>query len=276
MNPIPIMLNGLPGNVAAVIAGHLMSDARFRMIPFSLTGPEITADVHRIGATDITLVRPDVRDKVIADITAEEGPFITIDYTVPATVNDNARFYSGNGLPFVMGTTGGDRDLLAQTVFSSSICAVIAPNMAKQIVGFQAMMTYAADQFPGLFSGYRLEIVESHQQGKLDTSGTAKALVGVFNKLGIPFSRDQIVKIREPEDQKNRLGIPEAHLGGHGWHTYTLESADKTALFRFTHNINGRDIYAEGTADAVVFLAKKIARGCKGKVFSMIDVLKGE
>jgi 4-hydroxy-tetrahydrodipicolinate reductase len=276
MKPITIMLNGLPGSVAAVIAGHLLSDDRFRLIPFSLTGPEIRADVHRVKTTDIALVRPDARDKVIDDVTAKEGPFITIDYTVPGAANDNARFYSDKGLPFVMGTTGGDRDLLAETVKSSVVCAVIAPNMAKQIVGFQAMMAYAADQFPGLFSGYRLEIVESHQQGKLDTSGTAKAMVGYFNKLGIPFSQDQIVKIRDPEVQKNRLGIPEAHLKGHGWHTYTLVSADESASFSFIHNINGRDIYAEGTADAVVFLAKKTAQGLKGKVFSMMDVLKGE
>jgi 4-hydroxy-tetrahydrodipicolinate reductase len=59
MKPITIMLNGLPGSVAAVIAGHLLSDDRFRLIPFSLTGPEIRTDVHRVKTTDIALVRPD-------------------------------------------------------------------------------------------------------------------------------------------------------------------------------------------------------------------------
>ncbi len=275
MKPIKIMLNGLPGNVAAIIASHLIADNRFHMIPFSLTGPEITAAAQQIGSADIALVRPEARNKLISKLKDKEGPFITIDYTVPAAVNDNARFYCDNWLPFVMGTTGGDRDLLAETVRSSAVSAVIAPNMAKQIVGFQAMMAYAADHFPGLFSGYSLEIVESHQQGKIDTSGTAKAMVGYFNKLGIPFSENQIKKVRDPEVQKNRLEIPEAHLGGHGWHTYTLESADKTARFSFTHNINGRDIYAEGTADAVMFLGKKIAEGQTGNVYSMIDVLKG-
>ena len=45
-----------------------------------------------------------------------------------------------------MGTTGGDQGL-EDTVRTSSIL-VIAPNMAKQIVGFQAMMEYAANKFP--------------------------------------------------------------------------------------------------------------------------------
>lgn len=275
MNPIKIMLNGLPGNVAAIIAGHLIADRRFHVLPFSLTGPEINTAAQQIGSTDIALVRPEARESIILELKEKEGSFISIDFTVPTAVNSNARFYCDNGLPFVMGTTGGDRALLDETVRSSAVSAVIAPNMAKQIVGFQAMMAYAADHFPGLFAGYSLEIVESHQQGKIDTSGTAKAMVGYFSKLGIPFSEDQIIKIRDPQIQKGRLGVPEAHLGGHGWHTYTLESADKTARFSFIHNINGRDIYAEGTADAVVFLEKKIAEGLTGKVYSMIDVLRG-
>jgi 4-hydroxy-tetrahydrodipicolinate reductase len=70
-------------------------------------------------------------------------------------------------------------------------------------------------------------------------------------------------------------GIPPEYLSGHGWHTYTLISVDKTAKFEFTHNINGREIYAEGTLDAVLFLKQKLAQGAKGRVFSMIDVLKG-
>ena len=50
------------------------------------------------------------------------------------------------------GTTGGDRQKLEDTVVSSPIAAVIAPNMAKQIVGLQAMMAYAAETFPGRHS----------------------------------------------------------------------------------------------------------------------------
>jgi 4-hydroxy-tetrahydrodipicolinate reductase len=44
--------------------------------------------------------------------------------------------------------------------------------------------------------------------------------------------------------------------------------------FEFRHNVCGREIYAEGTADAVEFLAKKIKTG-KAGFYDMIDVLKG-
>ena len=80
--------------------------------------------------------------------------------------------------------------------------------------------------------------------------------------------------VRNPDEQR-RMGVPEKHLGGHGWHTYTLRSPDGTVLFRFTHNINGRDVYAAGTLDALRFLQQKVDAGDKGKVYSMTDVFKG-
>lgn len=49
-------------------------------------------------------------------------------------------------------------------------------------------MQMMADQFPGAFAGYKLEVQESHQRSKVDTSGTAKAIVGSFRQLGIHFS----------------------------------------------------------------------------------------
>jgi len=275
MNQIKVMVNGLPGNMATNVAQHILDDDRFALIPFSLTGPEITEQEYRISSLQIRLVHPGERQDLINIIKKKEGGFISIDYTHPSAVNSNAEFFCGNSLPFVMGTTGGDRKKLAETVFSSGICAIIAPNMAKQIVGFQAMMEYAAETFPDLFRGYSLTVKESHQKGKADTSGTAKAVVGYFNKLGIPFTEQDILMERDPEKQKTVWGIPPEFIKGHGWHTYTLVSEDKTVKFEFSHNVNGRDIYAKGTLDAIFFLNSRIREGVRGTVFSMIDVLRG-
>ncbi len=136
-------------------------------------------------------------------------------------------------------------------------------------------MAYAAETFPGLFNGFTLAVKESHQKGKADTSGTAKAMVAYFNKMGVPFTREQIVMERDPVLQAQVWHIPEAYLKGHGWHTYTLESPDKTVHFDFTHNVNGREVYVQGTLDAVKYLSAKVSAGVKGEVFNMIDVLKG-
>ena len=275
MNPIKVMVNGLPGNVSRIVAAQTLKDERFELVPYSLTGPEIQAPEYSLESVTIKLIQPDKRKSRIEEVIKSYGGFLSVDFTHPSAVNSNAEFYGGCGLPFVMGTTGGDRKKLEDTVNSSSIAAVIAPNMAKQIVGFQAMMAYAAETFPDLFKGYSLEIRESHQKGKADTSGTAKAMVGYFNGLGIPFSEDQIIKLRDPEVQKNQWGIPEQHLAGHGWHTYTLVSEDQTVRFEFSHNVNGRMVYTRGTLDALLFLSEKVKAGVKGKMFTMMDVLKG-
>lgn len=269
------MVNGLPGNMASNVASYALADSRFELIPHSLTGPEIIETETIIDSVSIRLILPKDRDQAVSAIKQKEGLFLNVDFSLPPAVNSNAEFYCKHGLPFVMGTTGGDRQLLEDTVLASSISAVIAPNMAKQIVGFQAMMEYAAKTFPDLFKGYSLKIKESHQKGKADTSGTAKAMVRYFNSLGLPFAKEEITKERDPEIQKNVMGIPEEYLSGHGWHTYSLDSNDKTVHFEFTHNVNGRDVYAMGTLDALIYLAKKVKQGSKGKVFTMIDVLKG-
>lgn len=275
MGSIKVMLNGMPGNMAVNVAKHTLNDERFELIHHSFTGPEIKDTEYFIDSVKITLIQPAVRDQAISEIKQKEGSFISVDYTHPSAVNGNAEFYCSHNLPFVMGTTGGDRQQLLDTVCASSTSAVIAPNMAKQIVGFQAMMEYAAITFPDLFKGYTLEIKESHQEGKADTSGTAKAMVASFNRMGVTFSEQDIMKERNPDVQNTRWGVPAEYLSGHGWHTYTLVSNDKTVRFEFTHNVNGRDVYAKGTLDAILYLSQKLKQEAQGTVFTMADVLKG-
>lgn len=284
MEKINIMVNGLPGMVAVKMAQFAAIDDRFNLIPYSLTGQEIEDKTISIDSISIELIKPDIRDEKIEQIRSLFPYFIVIDYTHPSAVNSNAEFYTQNRIPFVMGTTGGDREQLEQVVKNSSIPSVVAPNMAKQIVGFQAMMEYAATTFPDLFEGYSLTVAESHQNGKADTSGTARAVVGSFNKLGVNFDVNDIQMIRDPDVQQKEWNIPKEHLTGHGWHTYTLRAKDGSALFEFKHNINGRDIYVSGTFDAVLFLHEKLNQsnsstsgssrpGNAKTLYTMIDVL---
>ena len=51
--------------------------------------------------------------------------------------------------------------------------------------------------FPGSFDGYTLEVQESHQSSKEDTSGTAKAISANLAQLtGAAFTNAQIEKVR--------------------------------------------------------------------------------
>jgi len=269
------MINGLPGNMASEVVKSVLQNSDFSIIPVSLTGPEIGSQTHTLCDIEFRLIQPDTRDAEIGDVLEEYAPFISVDFSHPSAVNTNAAFYCENSLPFVMGTTGGDRDSLKETADRAGIPAVIAPNMAKQIVGLQMMLEYASENFPDLFSGYSLKIRESHQQGKADTSGTAKAMVQYFNRMGVPFEVENIEKVRDPETQKNEWCIPEQYLSGHAYHTYTLSSSDSTVELQFRHNVRGRNIYALGTLDAVRFLQARIDKGETG-CYSMLDVLRGD
>lgn len=261
------MIAGLPGKMATLVAEYVdkAEDMKLELFVLSEEAREM-----QIGKSKVYQIALDWHKEGL--IKRRSAIDIMVDFTLFQAVNRNAEMYCQVGIPFVMGTTGGDRELLKKTVEESDISAVIAPNMAKQIVAFQAMMEYAAENFLGVFEGYSLEIAESHQASKADTSGTAKTMVEYFNRLGIPFSESQIFKLRDPETQRKTLGVPEKYISGHGWHTYTFQSADETVFFRFAHNINGRAVYAEGTLDAIRFLNAHKTE--KGKVFSMIDVLK--
>ncbi|DAD49680.1 TPA_asm: hypothetical protein HUJ06_031962 [Nelumbo nucifera] len=119
-----------------------------------------------------------------------------------------------------------------------------------------------------------LKVMESHQASKLDTSGTAKAVISCFQKLGVSFDLDQIQQIRDPKQQIELVGVPEEYLSGHAFHMYHLTSPDQTVSFEFQHNVCGRSIYAEGTVDAAIFLAKKVRTKADKRIYNMIDVLQ--
>lgn len=84
--------------------------------------------------------------------------------------------------------------------------------------------------------------------------------------------QNQIRKVRDRVTQLESMGVPEDALDGHAFHTYTLTSPDDSVQFVFKHNVQGRSMYAQGTVDAVLFLAQKMRDGAEQKVYSMADV----
>ena len=267
-----VLVNGLPGQMATVVARRIVTVGKHMLVPYSFRGER--AGAVRVNGLPVQVLPASNREESIEIICAGYDPLMAVDFTIPEAVEGNVEFYCRRGIPFVMGTTGGDREALEEKVRGSDIVAVIASNMASPVVAFQAMMEYAAREFPGVLEGYRLSVVESHQEEKKDTSGTAKAVVRSFNGLGIPFTEEQIGKVRTKARQLG-MGVPEQALGGHGWHKYRAISPQGDVVLEFSHNITGREVYVEGTMKALDFLQKKVEAGEKGKVYSMIDVLRG-
>ncbi|KAG6547524.1 hypothetical protein Mapa_010972 [Marchantia paleacea] len=277
-----VMVNGISGKMGLETAKAAL-EAGLHLVPYSFTG-RMGPDQVPLSKIDVEGVEVEVygfsQRELAMDLCKQVSRrAVVIDYTVPAAVIGNASLYCSAGVPFVMGTTGGDREKLMKIVNDSKICAVIAPQMGKQVVAFQAAMEIMAEQFPGAFSGYKLKVTESHQATKLDTSGTAKAVISSFKKLGLNFDLDQITSIREEEGYKE-MQVPEDYYNAHAFHTYRVSSPDDSVAFEFKHNVCGRKIYAQGTVDAVLFLMNKVIqkqdldRELEGKVFNMIDVLR--
>jgi 4-hydroxy-tetrahydrodipicolinate reductase len=267
------MINGLPGRVASETASAFLENQdRFELVPLSFTGPEIEQSKWEQGGASVRLVRPDERPEAEEELKKHQ-PFIVVDFTLPSAVMDNVAEYCRRGWPFVIGTTGADYEAIAEQVAKVDFCAVANPNMSIPIVLIQSALSYLAENFPGALDGWKAGIVESHQQGKADTSGTAKHMVRYFNALGVDIDVDQIEKIRDPERQKNEVQVPQEYLSGHAYHTYRLKSPDGSVELGFLHNVLGRRTYAVGTIQSVEFLQSQLDQGCKGKLFSMLDVL---
>jgi len=140
-----VMVNGLPGAMGREVAAACLRRGLV-LAPMALTGPgcagEIVVDDGVGGQqTTVKLYEPDTREELAALVRSTypaggDSTFVCVDYTHPSAVNGNADWYAANKFPFVMGTTGGDREALMASVTGATSC-VIAPNMAKQIVALQ-------------------------------------------------------------------------------------------------------------------------------------------
>ena len=102
--------------------GHATAEAVLRagltLVPFSFTGSSEAVAVGNVAVSGypVELIGPEARQRALEDVKAAYPGLVVVDYTLPTAVNDNALFYCENGVPFVMGTTGGDRAKLLEDV----------------------------------------------------------------------------------------------------------------------------------------------------------------
>ena len=265
-----VMVNGMPGPMATAAAEACLRKG-LSLAPIAMTGPDMNESTITVAtdarSSNVRLI-PSSDIAALEDGLAKLSNVLAIDYTHPSAVNSNAIFYKEHNIPFVMGTTGGDREKLLKDMEGHA--CVISPNMGKQIVALQTALSQLADQYPAAFKGYKLKVTESHQITKADTSGTAKAVVASLQTL---MGNDEPVDIEMIRDEKEAVefGVPEDALKGHAFHTYTLTSPDGSVQFQLQHNVAGRTIYADGTADAVQFLNQQLDKD--PKIYTMMDVL---
>ena len=148
LSDVQVMVNGMPGPMATAAAEACLRKG-LKLAPVAMTGPAIepctitVKDAVSGVSADVKLVPADQKDEMNAAVdglvsAAGEHNLLAIDFTHPSAVNGNAIYYAEKNIPFVMGTTGGDREQLMKDMEDAKHFSVIAPNMAKQIVALQA------------------------------------------------------------------------------------------------------------------------------------------
>ena len=251
-----------------LIAEAVEESKDFVLLPVGLSSERHAQEKILIGDKEITLIPPELHQEQLKGLSKST---IIVDHSHTSIATRNGELFTEAGIPFVMGTSGVDKKRLKKLVAKSEICAVIAPNMAPSLVLVQAMLEYAGKKFPEALKGYTLEIVESHQAAKQGVSQTAKTWAEFFQELGCNLEK-AIESIRDPKRQA-QLGIKD--LAGHGCHWFTVKNPNGTAVVNLSTKIEGRNPYVEGDLMAFRFLRGQMQAGVKGKVFSMVNVLKG-
>jgi dihydrodipicolinate reductase len=92
--------------------------AGLELVPYTLCAANVE-DGNRhieVAGQRVELVGPSARDAAIGPIKERYPGLVMVDYTVPDSIHQMAGFYITHGTPFVMGTTGGDRERLLQDV----------------------------------------------------------------------------------------------------------------------------------------------------------------
>jgi len=282
-----LMVSGLPGEMCHEVVKVAMRRG-LPVADVALSGPravcprwlqatgEVAVEVEgrRIEIKVITPDEPGAQEKALADAKARYGSsLVIVDFTHPSAVTANAALYAKIGVDFVMGTTGGDRDLLNTLTEASGVYAVIAPNLNKQVLALQVGLKTMSTTFPGIFEGYKLEVLESHPETKTDPSEPAQDIVESFRAMGVKFDPESDMTMIRKKESSASIGVPEKDMLMHAFHTYTVTSTDGNAVFTFQHNIRGGTAIAEGAVDAVRFLLARKASSDKKRIFSLKDML---
>ena len=279
---IPVFMSGL-GKMGALVAEALIRDPTFLVLPIGLSSE------NHFGQSKYFYDPESGRDQNIVFRTKErwtnsipEGT-IVIDYTATASVEDNVRFYISHGLPFVMGTSTGDKERLqrlTEMVAASDISAVIAPNMNPQIVGRQMEIDDMAAASPAIFQGATVQITEIHQPSKVNAdgtpsvSGTAIAFREQYEGYGtLPGGKIESIRY-QPDHPVVQAAFEGAELDpqkGYAYHDVVVTDAQGNIIHSFKTRVIGRGHYVVGTLVAARFLAEHDE---PRHVWTMVDVLR--
>lgn len=121
---------------------------------------------------------------------------------------------------------------------------ILCPNTNILMLKFMNMLAHSGR----LFEGYRIQLTESHQTQKRSSPGTAVAIA-----QSLRLSDQDVISVRDQEEQLTALRIPPEHLGRHAVHSIAIE--DRSCRVLLETRIYGSSPYADGVSKIVSAVA---------------------
>jgi len=131
-------------------------------------------------------------------------------------------------------------------VASPTFPVILCPNTNILMLKFMNMLARSGK----LFEGCRIELKESHQAGKQSAPGTA---ISIAQSLGL--SAEDVVSVRDRDEQLTALRIPPEHLSRHAVHSILIE--DEACRISLETRVYGVSPYADGVAKIVSVAASR-------------------
>ena len=281
-----IMVNGLPGKMATLVARGIAqgSSEKIDLCDYALTGPNMPSEI-RFATSIVQLIPKKSHEQFLSEYLGnlqKSERLIAVDFVKGEDqANRNAGLYFMNGIPFVMGSTGADYDIIDAAARSVKIPCVAFPNMDMRIVAWMFGISQMAEKCPGAFEGASFDLIETHQADKgEETSGTMKDMLKYLSRLSKrELTLADIKRIRDPDIQTRLFGVPDQWLGWHAYHVIKVFDAEERDGTRNREDLifkrHGGESYRQGTMKALDFLIQVLERDGEAKRYTMFDVFQG-
>jgi len=194
---------------------------------------------------------------------------VIIDFTAPEASVENARVAAKYGNPVVVGTTGLNKDQVAELEKSAKDTPIFfAPNMS---VGVNVLLKVLPALVEKLGLDYDIEVVETHHKMKKDSpSGTAIKLAECLAEAR-DWEYDDVKKhCRDGiigERPQKEIGV-QTLRGGDVVGDHTMYFFGPGERIEVTHRAHSRETFAAGALRA----AKWLDGQKPGKLYVMADI----
>jgi dihydrodipicolinate reductase len=137
---------------------------------------------------------------------------------------------------------------------------IICPNTSILLLKTLKML----NTYGGTFHKYEITILESHQATKQTEPGTAYA----FAK-SLKFPVNKVISVREPEIQRNQIGISEEFLAKHAYHKIVIKDGQDELTIET--KVLGHNSYTNGIKKLIEAVQKLNLENRRYTVLEILD-----